>query len=273
MSSAGTRERSVSSSGYTRSGCNSPPRPSHVRRPRASCAPHERRPDRDGSPALAAELASRRFAASPCRREARPRRCLRRSDDRVAGEARRAASTPSADETSIVAVTSSPSSALSRSRVRRTSTRGSRASCNGDECDDERGRERDRLDPAERKARDEPGGGERGVRGETRSRVAASRARRCAAADPPPAAWARRRAPRAQRRRRASAAPRAPAARVSRCPSAGTATAFTSSGMTKSRPASAAFARESLSSAMLPRGLAPTESRLDSRVARTMSTM
>ena len=54
---------------------------------------------------------------------------------------------------------------------------------------------------------------------------------------------------------------------VSRCASAGTATAFTSSGTTKSRPASAAFARESFISARLPRGLAPTASRRESRVA------
>ena len=59
---------------------------------------------------------------------------------------------------------------------------------------------------------------------------------------------------------------------ISRCATAGTATAFTSSGVTKSRPASAAIARESLMRAMLPRGLAPTASRRDSRVAVTRST-
>ena len=45
---------------------------------------------------------------------------------------------------------------------------------------------------------------------------------------------------------------------VSRCPSAGTAIAFTSSGETKSRPSSAARQRASLRSASEPRGLAPT---------------
>ena len=45
---------------------------------------------------------------------------------------------------------------------------------------------------------------------------------------------------------------------TSRCASAGTATAFTSSGLTKSRPASAACAWASFITARLPRGLAPT---------------
>src|SRR5439155_3128649 len=45
---------------------------------------------------------------------------------------------------------------------------------------------------------------------------------------------------------------------VRRCASAGTATAFTSSGVTKSRALSAARQRDSLSSASDPRGDAPT---------------
>ena len=54
---------------------------------------------------------------------------------------------------------------------------------------------------------------------------------------------------------------------------AGTATAFTSSGVTKSRPASAACARASLRIASVPRGLAPTWTLGLSRVALTTSTM
>ena len=60
---------------------------------------------------------------------------------------------------------------------------------------------------------------------------------------------------------------------ISRCASAGTATAFTSSGVTKSRPESAALQRASLSTARLPRGLAPTAVELLVRVAETSSTM
>src|SRR5262249_12338872 len=54
---------------------------------------------------------------------------------------------------------------------------------------------------------------------------------------------------------------------------AGTATAFTSSGTTKSRRCSAARLRVSLRTAREPRGLAPTWTRVLSRVAVTTSTM
>src|SRR5207244_7024349 len=60
---------------------------------------------------------------------------------------------------------------------------------------------------------------------------------------------------------------------ISRCASAGTATAFTSSGVTKSRPSSAARQRESFSSASEPRGDAPTWIEGALRVAATTSTM
>src|SRR5436190_3947178 len=60
---------------------------------------------------------------------------------------------------------------------------------------------------------------------------------------------------------------------VSRWARAGTAIDFTSSGTTKSRPASAAFPRASFSSPRLPRGLAPTARRGEARVAVTRSTM
>ena len=43
-----------------------------------------------------------------------------------------------------------------------------------------------------------------------------------------------------------------------RCPRAGSATALTSSGVTKSRPTSMALTLASFSTARLPRGLAPT---------------
>ena len=56
-------------------------------------------------------------------------------------------------------------------------------------------------------------------------------------------------------------------------PRPGTATAFTSSGVAKSRPCSAARQRASFSSASEPRGLAPTCSRGLDRVAPTSSTM
>jgi hypothetical protein len=59
---------------------------------------------------------------------------------------------------------------------------------------------------------------------------------------------------------------------VIRCASAGTAIRLTSSGVTKSRPSSPAFARASLSSASVPRGLAPTWTWALSRVAVTRST-
>ena len=55
--------------------------------------------------------------------------------------------------------------------------------------------------------------------------------------------------------------------------SADTATDLTSSGVTKSRPATAARQRASLSSASDPRGLAPTAALGLARVAATSSTM
>ena len=81
------------------------------------------------------------------------------------------------------------------------------------------------------------------------------------------AASARCRGSRARRRRRFGAVPSSSGLSTRRWASAGTATALTSSGVTKSRPASAARQRASLSSARLPRGLAPTARLALSRVA------
>ena len=61
--------------------------------------------------------------------------------------------------------------------------------------------------------------------------------------------------------------------RDSRCTSVPWASAFTSSGVTKSRPLSQAQARDVRSSAVAPRGLTPRLSDGDCRVARAMSTM
>src|SRR5690606_31873699 len=64
----------------------------------------------------------------------------------------------------------------------------------------------------------------------------------------------------------------AAAVRVSRCASAGTATALTSSGVTKSRPSRTASARPTSSRACEPRGEAPTSTAWWARVAPARAT-
>ena len=140
----------------------------------------------------------------------------------------------------------------------------------GDEREQERSREGDRLDAPEREACDEPHrcrAPRRQADGKTCSRSRAGGAQRVLGG---------RRRHRLQRlfHHVLGAEPLHPELGPHRQPvrERRHRDAFTSSGVTKSRPASAAFARDSLRSAMLPRGLAPTASRCESRVAVTRST-
>ena len=124
----------------------------------------EHRPERERAPAVAAQ---RQLERPRPRRRAGGRAAWpslgrsSRGSGRTGRDGRRRAD----EASSSVAVTSSPSSARSRSSGSRD--RDLRLACRrtaATTASSERRRERDRLDPAEREARDEPGRREPGVR-------------------------------------------------------------------------------------------------------------